>query len=119
MPGMDNIINVNNPYHNIYAVKNKVIIHLTLNVLTNRCKYMLVLLNLLADELWYEQDDGIISIYYLEKGRTINGEYYASLLAQLVNEIKKTRRHLGEQKVLFHQNNERVHTCAVAIAKLH
>ena len=62
--------------------------------------------------------NGFIFIEYLEKGRTINGEYYASLLAQLGNEIKKNRPHLVK-KVLFHQDNGHMHTCAVAMAKLH
>ena len=32
---------------------------------------------------------------------------------------KKKQPHLAKKKVLFHQDNARVHTCAVAIAKLH
>ena len=62
---------------------------------------------------------GIIQIDYLQKGRTINGEYYASLLDRLSEEIKKKRPHFAKKKVLFHQDNAPVHTCAVAIAKIH
>lgn len=61
---------------------------------------------------------GIIFIDYLEKGKTITGEYYASLLDRLSEEIKEKRRHLARKKILFHQDNARVHTCAVAMAKI-
>ena len=61
---------------------------------------------------------GIIFIDYLEKGETITGAYYASLLDRLNNEIKKKRPHLTKKKVLLHQENARVHTCAVAMAKI-
>ena len=63
--------------------------------------------------------NGIIFIDYSEKGKPINGEYHAPLLAQLGNEIKRNRPHMARKKMLFHQDNARVHTCAVAIAKLH
>ena len=33
---------------------------------------------------------GILSIDYLEKGKTINGEYYMALLVRLKEEIAKT-----------------------------
>ena len=49
---------------------------------------------------------GIIYVDYLQKGRTINGKYYANLLDQFNVELKKKRLHLGKKKVLFHQNNE-------------
>ena len=45
---------------------------------------------------------GIIFIDYLQKGRTINGEYYANLLQRLDDEIKEKRPHLAKKKVLFH-----------------
>jgi histone-lysine N-methyltransferase SETMAR len=62
---------------------------------------------------------GIIHIDYLQKGRTINGEYYANLLDRFDDDLKKNRPHLAKKKVLFHQDNARVHTCAVAMAKIH
>ena len=37
---------------------------------------------------------GIIFIDYLEKGKTITGEYYCTLLDKLDEEIKKKRPHL-------------------------
>ena len=49
----------------------------------------------------------------------MNGDYYASLLAQPGKKIKKTRLYLAKTKVLFNQDNARLHTCAVAMAKLY
>jgi hypothetical protein len=46
---------------------------------------------------------GIIFIDYLEKGQTINSEYYIALLERLNDEIKKKRPHLKKKKVLFHE----------------
>jgi histone-lysine N-methyltransferase SETMAR len=62
---------------------------------------------------------GIIFIDYLEKGKTITGEYYAALLDRLNNEIKQKRPHLVKKKVLFHQDNAPSHTSAVSMAKIH
>ena len=59
---------------------------------------------------------GIIYIDYLERGQTITGVYYTSLLHRLSEEVKKKRPHL--KKILFHQDKERVPTCAVSIAKI-
>src|SRR5436190_22178427 len=61
---------------------------------------------------------GIIFIDYLQKGKTINGEYYANLLQRLSDEIKKKRAHLAKKKVLFHQDNAPVHTSVIAVAKI-
>ena len=41
------------------------------------------------------------------------------LLAQMGEEIKKTRAHLTKKKVLVYQYNARVRTCPVAMANLH
>ena len=43
---------------------------------------------------------GVIFIDYLEKGRTITGANYATLLDRLVNEIRKKRPHLRKKKIL-------------------
>jgi hypothetical protein len=45
---------------------------------------------------------GIIFIDYLEKGQTINSEYYIVLLERLNDEIKIKRPYLRKKKVLFH-----------------
>ncbi|KAL6257504.1 hypothetical protein P5V15_011074 [Pogonomyrmex californicus] len=62
---------------------------------------------------------GIVCIDYLEKGKTITGAYYASLLDKLKAEIAKKRPHLKKKKVLFHQDNAPAHTSAVAMTKIH
>ena len=40
---------------------------------------------------------GVIFIYYLEKGRTVTGAYYAALLDRLVDQIRMKRRHLKKK----------------------
>jgi histone-lysine N-methyltransferase SETMAR len=62
---------------------------------------------------------GIIFVDYLEKDKTINGEYYAGLLQRLDTEIKNKRPHLAKKKILFHQDNASAHKSAVAMAKLY
>ncbi|XP_011251320.1 histone-lysine N-methyltransferase SETMAR-like [Camponotus floridanus] len=62
---------------------------------------------------------GIIHIDYLQKGKTINGEYYANLLDRFNDVLKEKRPHLAKKKVLFHQDNARAHTCVIAMAKFH
>lgn len=65
---------------------------------------------------WNSQ--GVVLIDYLEKGKTINGEYY-TLLEQLNDAIKTKRPHLAKKKVLFHHDNAPAHTSSIAFAKLH
>lgn len=62
---------------------------------------------------------GIIFIDYLQKGKTINGEYYAALLQRLSEEIKTKRPHLAKKKVLFHHDNAPAHTSMIAMSKIH
>lgn len=62
---------------------------------------------------------GVIHIDYLEKGKTITGEYYSKLLDRFDVVLKQKRPHLAKKKVLFHQDNARVHTCLVTMAKIH
>ena len=45
---------------------------------------------------------GVIHIDYLQKGRTINGEYYTNLLDRFNEDLKKKLPHLTKKKVLFH-----------------
>ena len=45
---------------------------------------------------------GILFIDYIEKGKTINSDYYMALLNRLSAEIKKKRPHMQKKKVLFH-----------------
>lgn len=58
---------------------------------------------------------GIILIDFIEKGETINGEYYANLLHLLNYEIKKKLKYLV--KVLFLQENVKTYTSIVVILK--
>jgi len=62
---------------------------------------------------------GVIHIDYLQKGKTITGEYYSDLLDRFDIELKQKRPNCTKKKVLFHQDNARVHTCVVAMAKFH
>ena len=48
---------------------------------------------------------GIFFIDYLEKGKTINIDYYMALLDRLSAKIKKKRPDMQKQKVLFQQDN--------------
>lgn len=61
---------------------------------------------------------GIIFIDYLEKGKTINSDYYMALLERLKDEIAKKRPHLKKKKVLFHQDNAPCHKSMKTMAKL-
>ena len=46
---------------------------------------------------------GILFIDYLEKGKTINCDYYMALLDRLGAEIKKKRLHMQKEKVQMHR----------------
>ena len=61
---------------------------------------------------------GILFIDYLEKGRTINSEYYITLWMRLKEEIAKKQPQMKE-KVLFHQDNALCHKSIATRAKLH
>ena len=64
---------------------------------------------------------GILFIYYLEKGKTINSDYYLLLwllLDRLSAEIKKKRPHMQKKKVLFHQENAPFHKSIKTMVKL-
>jgi len=61
---------------------------------------------------------GIIFIEYLEKGKTINSDYYITLLECLKDEILKKRPHFKKKKVLFHQDNTPSHKSMNMMAKL-
>lgn len=61
---------------------------------------------------------GIIFIDYLEKGKTINSEYYMSLLTRLKEEIAAKRPHMNKKKLLFHHDNAPAHASKVTTQKL-
>jgi len=60
---------------------------------------------------------GIIYIDYLPSKQMINDDYYAALLDCFNTISKKQCPHLAKKKVLFHQNNARVHMCLAMMAK--
>lgn len=62
--------------------------------------------------------NGIIFIDYLQKGTTINSDYYCALLDRLKAEIANKRPHLQKKKVLFHQDNAPCHRSMKTMAKL-
>ena len=70
----------------------------------------------MATVFWSARE--IIYTDYMEKEQTITGAYYASLLHRLSQEIKKKLPHLKKKKIIFHQDNARVHIYAVSMAKI-
>ena len=71
----------------------------------------------LASVFWDVQ--GILSIDYLEKGRTINSKYYIALLVCLKKEIAKKWPQRKKKNVLFQQDNALCHKSIATMAKLH
>jgi len=61
---------------------------------------------------------GIIFFDNLEKDQTITGIYVGALLDRLKVEIDKKIAPIWRKKALLHQDNARVPTCAVAMAKI-
>lgn len=61
---------------------------------------------------------GILLIDYLQKGKTITGEYYANLLDKLKTAVVEKRPGMTKKKVLFHQDNAPVHSSHVVTEKL-
>ena len=62
---------------------------------------------------------GIILVDYLEDRKTINGEYYCGILDRFDAAINEKRPGMKKKMVLFHHDNEPVHTCIRVMAKLH
>ncbi|XP_014289639.1 histone-lysine N-methyltransferase SETMAR-like [Halyomorpha halys] len=71
----------------------------------------------MASVFWDTKD--ILLIDYLPTGQTITRQYYANLLDQLQEKIREKRPSLASKKVIFHQDNARPHTSAIAMEKLH
>ena len=62
--------------------------------------------------------EGILFIDYLEKGKTITGEYYSNLLTRLDEKICEKRPGLQKKKIIFHQENAPAHKSVLAMGKL-
>ena len=61
---------------------------------------------------------GILFLDHLEKGKTINIDYYMAVLDRLSAEIKKNRPHMQKKKVLHHQGNASCHEPMKTMVKL-
>lgn len=70
----------------------------------------------MASVFW--DSKGVIMVDYLTKGETINSAYYCTLLRRLRQEIQVKRPGLLRKKVLFHQDNARVHTSIESMAQI-
>jgi histone-lysine N-methyltransferase SETMAR len=70
----------------------------------------------MASVFW--DKDGILLVDYLPQGSSITGQYYANLLDQLKEAIKKKRRGKLTEGILFLQDNAPAHTSNVVAAKL-
>ena len=62
---------------------------------------------------------GILFTDYLDKGRTINNEYYIALLMRLKEEFAKKLPRKKKKDVLFNQHNAPCRKSITTIAKLH
>ena len=62
--------------------------------------------------------EGILFIEYLEKGKTITGEYYSNLLTRLDEKICEKTPSLQKKKIIFHQDNAPAHKSVLAMGKL-
>jgi len=56
-------------------------------------------------------------IDYLQIGKIINSEYYCSFLDQLHAQIRIKRPALKKKRIIFHQDNARVRTSVLTMAK--
>lgn len=61
---------------------------------------------------------GIILIDYLQRGTTINGEYYAFLLEKMVAKVRESRPSLQRKKILLLHDNAPAHTAKVVTQKI-
>jgi len=71
----------------------------------------------ILDSIFWDQD-GILLIDYLPKGRTINAEYYLSLLVQLKDTLKEKRCRKATMGVLFFHDNALAHWALATQKKL-
>jgi Transposase. len=52
---------------------------------------------------------GVLLIYYLPTGQTIMKQYYVNFLDQIQEKIHERRQDLAKKKVIFCQDNVRLH----------
>lgn len=82
-----------------------------------KAKVVLSTNKVMASVFWDAK--GIIFVDYLPKSQTINSSYYCNLLRRLREEIKEKRPGMLRKKVLFHQDNARVHTSVETMSVIH
>lgn len=70
----------------------------------------------MATVFW--DSNGVIHTDYLEKGKTITGQYYCDLLDRFDADLRAKRPRLQRKKVLFHHDNAPAHSCHLTAAKL-
>lgn len=85
---------------------------------------------LIMDETWLHQytaeqvikvfwhPHSIIFIDYLDKGQSINSDYYIGLLERLKFEIAEKQPRLRKKKMLFHQDKTPCHSSVKTMAKI-
>ena len=72
--------------------------------------------NVMPSVFW--DAEGILFIDYLEKGKTITGEYYSNLLTRLDGKLCEKRPGLQKKKIIFQQDNAPAHKSVLAKGKL-
>lgn len=82
-----------------------------------KAKAVLSANKVMASVFW--DSKGVIMVDFLGKGETINADYYCTLIRRLREEIKIKRPGMLSKKVLYHQDNARVHTAAKSLATIH
>ncbi|UYV80508.1 hypothetical protein LAZ67_19000385 [Cordylochernes scorpioides] len=63
--------------------------------------------------------EGVILLDFLNKGQTITGNYYANLVKQLREDIKKKRRGKLPRKIVYHQDKAPNHRSLQAMAAIY
>ncbi|UYV62215.1 hypothetical protein LAZ67_1008243 [Cordylochernes scorpioides] len=63
--------------------------------------------------------EGVLLLDFLNKGQTINGNYYANLVKQLREAIKEKRRGKLSRKIVYHQDNAPSHRSLQAMAAIY
>jgi histone-lysine N-methyltransferase SETMAR len=62
--------------------------------------------------------EGILFIDYLEKGKTITGEYYSNILTRLDEKIREKIPGLQKKTIIFYQDNAPAHKSVLAMRNL-
>ncbi|UYV64383.1 hypothetical protein LAZ67_3000483 [Cordylochernes scorpioides] len=67
----------------------------------------------MATVFWDSQEIILIDYLKMKKKKTITGEYYATLLDRLKEELRAKGPRLARKKVLFHHDNVPPHSCQI------